>query len=77
MNNAGSHLGARRTSYILSLWAEPQDDAPPVWRGSLEAANGRRIYFDSLGTLNRLLGESAGWRDPAASKEMDAVPPAG
>ena len=71
MNNAGSHLGARRTSYILSLWAEPQVEAPAVWRGSLETANGRRLYFDSLGSLNRLLGEAAGWRDPAALEEMD------
>ena len=77
MNNAGSHLGARRTSYILSLWAEPQADAPAVWRGSLESADGRRLYFDSLLTLNRLLGQSAGWRDPAALEEMDEAPSAG
>jgi hypothetical protein len=67
MNNAGSHPGARRTAYILSLWAEPQDDAPPVWRGSLESADGRRLYFDSLGSLNRLLGEACGWRDASTS----------
>ena len=71
MNTASRRLGARRTSYILSLWAEHQEDSPPVWRGSLESADGRRLYFDSLQTLNRLLGESAGWRDPVPSKKMD------
>jgi len=77
MNNAGSHPGARRTSYILSLWAEPQAHRPAVWRGSLEAANGRRLYFDSLVGLNRLLGEAAGWRDPVPSKKMDEAQSAG
>jgi hypothetical protein len=77
MNHAGSHLGARRTSYVLSFWAEPQTDAPAVGRGSLEAANGRRLYFDSLGSLNRLLGEAAGLRDPAALEEMEEAQAAG
>jgi hypothetical protein len=46
-------------AFILALWSESPASEPPVWRGYLETADGRRRYFwdlpDLLDTLRELL----------------------
>lgn len=45
---------ARRLSFMLILWAEGEIDAA-AWRGYLEAADGRRHYFQTLAALGEIL----------------------
>ncbi len=56
---------AKRISLILTVWTETQLDRPPLWRGYVEMANARRLYFNTLDKLDRLLID-LGWQDPAA-----------
>jgi hypothetical protein len=69
--------GARRKSFIITLWAEPREPAwsPPgrdlsdteIWRGYLESSSRERRYFSTLAQLNHLLIAAAQWRDPPDS----------
>lgn len=59
------HPHGRRTTYILTIWSEYVVDAPPLWRGYLETADGRRRYFRTLADLTRLLVDVGGWVDPS------------
>jgi hypothetical protein len=56
----------KRISLILTVWAETQPDRLPVWRGYIEMAHAQRLYFNTLGKLDRLLID-LGWNDPPAS----------
>ena len=56
---------ARRALYVVTLWVEQGVGPSPVWRGSIETADGGRAYFASLTELNRLLIHKSGWIDPA------------
>jgi hypothetical protein len=39
---------------MLTLWAEGDADTP-IWRGCVEAPNGRRHYFHTLTGLEQIL----------------------
>ncbi len=60
---------ARRTSLIVTIWAETQPGRPVVWRGYLETPTIQRVYFDSLPALAALL-QAFGWNDPPEDKEV-------
>jgi hypothetical protein len=71
MSEKISPPATRRAAFILALWAERPASAPPVWRGYLETADGRRRYFRSLADLNQLLRAASGWSDPVETSPGD------
>jgi hypothetical protein len=64
----------RRTSYLLSIWHEEQEEAQ-VWHGFIETAAQQRLDFSTLAELNRLLCELGGWMDPPLSLHQKSVFP--
>jgi hypothetical protein len=71
MSATTSPAETRRAAFLLALWAEHPDAGPPVWRGYLETADGRRRYFRSLTDLNHLLRAASGWVDPESASPGD------
>ncbi len=51
----------RRVAFILAIWAQDPAGKPPLWRGYIEASNGKRWYFADLDRLKRLVIEIGGW----------------
>ncbi|GJM42249.1 MAG: hypothetical protein DHS20C20_25310 [Ardenticatenaceae bacterium] len=50
-----------RRYFILSIWSEPSDVEPEIWRGYVETPNGTRTYFATIERLADLL-QDMGWR---------------
>ncbi|MCS6994962.1 MAG: hypothetical protein N2117_11385 [Anaerolineales bacterium] len=63
----------REITYILRIWQEPSDAAPPgEWRGVLRSLDGRQErLFKSASELWRLLIQSEAPTDPGTMKPED------
>ena len=55
---------SRRTLLVISIWAEMFPGKQLAWRGSIRTIDGKRISFNTLTDLNRLLRELSGWYNP-------------
>jgi hypothetical protein len=66
-NSADRH----RTLLVISIWTETLPSKQPAWRGSIRTIDGKRISFNTLAGLNRLLYELTGWHDTQMGSIMD------
>lgn len=64
MVEGNPNSSASRRWYVVSIWTEERTGRPPLWRGALETADGKRLHFANLAELSRLLTNLGGWADP-------------
>ena len=52
-----------RIVFVISIWTETMVGKQLAWRGSIRTIDGKRMSFNTLSGLNRLLYELTGWHD--------------
>lgn len=61
-----------RTVLVLSLWAETLPGEQYIWRGTVRTVDGKRMTFNTLQDLNRILQELSGWQD-SSDQDSDLI----
>ena len=57
---AGQTLPRRTATFVIRLWAEYLEQAPPAWRGEIEHVDsGRRVRFRKVTDMVRFIAAHA------------------
>jgi len=56
---------------VISIWTEMKAEKQLAWRGSICTIDGKKMSFNTLAGLNRLLYELTGWHDTQMGLIMD------
>jgi len=64
----------RDASFIVRVWWEQRESAPPIWRGQVQhAASGQTAFFQTVGDLLRFIEHWTGNLTPPASASKPQI----